>query len=320
MSLAREISMNAPTTVCVVGSANVDLIFRTERLPARGETLAASDMRVGSGGKGANQAVMAALLRARVSLVARVGSDSFGRQLVDNLNSYGVDTTHTCVDPNRTTGVASIMVDDDAHNCIIVSEGANGRLSPADVQAAGEVLSGARVLVCQLETPIAATMEAFRIARGAGGRTILNPAPAKPLPQELLQLTDVCVPNETEAALLTGIDTSTPEGAREAARVLKEQGPRAVIITLGSRGCLVDDESGVAHFPAWRTLAVDPTGAGDAFVGALAASLAAGVSLRAALPRASAAAALSVSKPGAQASFPSVDEVDAFMRQSSASD
>jgi ribokinase len=303
--------------VCVVGSANIDLTFRTPRLPAAGETVAAQGLQVGCGGKGANQAVMAALLGARVRLIARIGADSFGRQILDGLRTRGVDTAHILVDSERPTGTACVVVDDEARNCIVVADGANGRLSTKDMHDAGDTLRSAKVLLCQLETPVAATVAAFRIARAAGVRTVLNPAPAKSLPDELLQMTDLCVPNETEASLLTGIDASGPEGAVAAARSLRHQGPRAVIVTLGSRGCVIDAGEGPVHVPAWPVAAVDPTGAGDAFLGALAVALAEGIGLHDAVPRATAAAALSVTRPGALASFPSRAEVDAFLSNAS---
>jgi ribokinase len=305
--------MSESATVCVVGSANVDLVFRAARLPGTGETVAAHSFAEGCGGKGANQAVMAARLGARVSLVGRVGRDSFGQLLLGNLRNNGVDTAFVGVDPERPTGVAAVVVDDQGRNCIVVADGANGRLSPADVRAAADSLRAARVLLCQLETPLESTLEAFRIARAAGVRTVLNPAPARPLPDELLRLTDLCVPNETEAAVLTGIATDTPEGAAAAARSLRGRGPRAVIVTLGERGCLMHEGRGAEQFAARPVAAADSTGAGDAFLGALAAALARGTSLREAVPIAGAAATLSVTRAGAQASFPTRAEVDAFL-------
>jgi ribokinase len=306
--------MSKPPPVCVVGSANIDLTFRTPRLPEAGETVKARDVHLGCGGKGANQAVMAALLGARVRMVARVGNDPFGQQLVDNLSSFGVNTDHVGQDAALPTGMASIIVDDGARNCIAVSPGANEGLTPDVVRSAAGAIREARVLLCQLETPVEATVEAFRIARAGGVRTVLTPAPAQPLPEELLELTDLCVPNETEASLLSGVDTSTVQGASEAARILRQRGPRAVIVTLGSRGCLLAEGTEIQCFPARAVRAVDPTGAGDAFVGAIAATLAAGGTLADALPRASAAAALSVTRSGAQASYPSREEVDSFLR------
>jgi ribokinase len=305
--------MSESATVCVVGSANVDLVFRAARLPGTGETVAAHRFAEGCGGKGANQAVMAARLGAGVCLVGRVGADSFGRLLLSNLRTNGVDTAFVGIDAERPTGVAAVVVDDEGRNCIVVADGANGGLTPDDVRAAADSVRAARILLCQLETPLETTLEAFRIARAAGVRTLLNPAPAKPLPDELLRLTDLCVPNETEAALLTGIATDTPQAAAAAAQSLRRRGPRAVIVTLGERGCLVDEGGGAEHFAARPVVAVDSTGAGDAFLGALAAALARGISLREALPLAGAAATLSVTRPGAQASFPTLAEINAFL-------
>jgi ribokinase len=305
--------MSESATVCVVGSANVDLVFRAARLPGTGETVAAHGFAEGCGGKGANQAVMAARLGARVYLVGRVGADSFGQLLLSNLRTNGVDTAFVGIDAERPTGVAAVVVDELGRNCIVVADGANGRLTPGDVRTAADSVRAAQILLCQLETPLETTLEAFRIARAAGVRTVLNPAPAKPLPDELLRLTDLCVPNETEAALLTGIATDTPEGAADAAHWLCGRGPRAVIVTLGERGCLLDEGDGAEHFPARRVSAMDSTGAGDAFLGALTAALARGSSLREAVPLAGAAATLSVTRAGAQASFPTRAEVDAFL-------
>jgi ribokinase len=309
--------MSKPATVCVVGSANIDLTFRTHRLPQAGETVKARDFHFGCGGKGANQAVMAALFGARALLIARVGADPFGDQLVENLRSCGVNTDRVEHDAERPTGMASILVDDSARNCIAVAPGANAALTPEVVRSAADAIRQAGALLCQLETPIEASVEAFRIAREAGVRTILNPAPAQSLPADLLELTDLCVPNESEAALLSGLSIDGPEAASEAARAIRKLGPRSVIVTLGSRGCLLEDGNDVQHFPAPKVAAVDPTGAGDAFLGTAAAILAAGGGLREAIPLACAAASLSVTRPGAQGSYPSRREVEAFLSQQS---
>ncbi|HEY7310112.1 MAG TPA: ribokinase [Gemmataceae bacterium] len=296
--------------VCVVGSANIDLTFRTVRLPKPGETLIGQAFHLGFGGKGANQAVMAARLGAQVSMVARVGSDVFGEQTVQNYRQYGIDTAHVLRDAERPTGVASIVVEDSAQNCILIVAGANAGLSPADVRAARGVIESAGVLLCQLEVPIESTLEAFRIARAAGVRTILNPAPAVALPDELLRLTDLCVPNETEAELLTGQRVETPDEVESAARVLLQRGPRAVLVTLGPRGVLLVEEGTVEHIPSVRVPAVDASGAGDAFIGSLAVFLVEGRTLRDAARWANTAAALSVTRRGTQASFPTRTEVE----------
>jgi ribokinase len=303
----------APPHISVVGSANVDLSFRTARLPRVGETVAGQAFHLGFGGKGANQAVMAARLGARVTLVGKVGRDVFGEQTLAHYRAEGVDTTHLAVDPDRPSGTAAIVVDDEARNCIIIVPGANAALAPADVRAAAAAIGSADVLLCQLEVPVETTLEAFRVARAGGVRTVLNPAPAAPLPPELLALADLCIPNETETELLTGQAVTTPAEAEAAARALLRQGPRAVLITLGSRGVLLADAAGVEYVPALPVAAVDPTGAGDAFIGALAVSLASGLALRAAAHRANAVAALSVTRLGAQSAFPRREEVEAFL-------
>jgi ribokinase len=289
-------------TVCVVGSLNADLTFRTARLPSPGETLAAHGFGVGPGGKGANQAVMAARLGAAVEMVGRVGDDPFGARLLDALRAQGVGTAHVGLDAAAPTGVAGIVVDDDGRNCILVAAGANGRLTPDLVRGAAGAIRAARVLLCQLEVPVEATLEAFRLARAAGVRTVLTPAPVREVPEELLRLTDLCVLNEAESLSLGG-----------PAEAIRRRGPAEVIVTLGERGCLLSGPEGDSAFAAPAVAAVDTTGAGDAFVGALAACLAGGIALRDAVPRAVAAAALSVTRAGAQVSYPSRAEVEAFL-------
>ncbi len=299
--------------VCVVGSSNLDLTFRTPRLPRPGETLAGHGFHLGFGGKGANQAVTAARLGARVAMVTRLGRDVFGEQALRHYADEGIDATFAFTDPERPTGVASIVVDDDARNCILVVPGANAGLSPADVQAAAAAIESADVLLCQLEVPPETVATAFRLAKAAGVRTVLNPAPAGPLPDELLRLTDLCVPNETEAELLTGQAVATPEQAEAAARVLQRAGPATVIVTLGGNGALLLDGPTAEHLPVVPVNAVDPTGAGDAFIGSLAVFLAEGLPLREAARRANAVAALTVTRLGTQTSFPRRAEAEAFL-------
>jgi ribokinase len=298
--------------ICVVGSSNIDLTFRTARLPRPGETLTGQAFTFGFGGKGANQAVMAARLGAQVSMVSRVGGDVFGEQTLRNYQDQGVDITHVRVDSQQPTGVASIVVDDQAQNCILVIPGANGVLSPSDVRAAATAIGGADVLLCQLEVPLETTLEAFRIARAAGVRTLLNPAPAVPLPEELLRLTDQCVPNETEAELLTGQSVSTLEQAAAAARSLLQRGPQAIVVTLGDKGALIVNAHSSEHIPAVPVNAIDTTGAGDVFIGSLAVLLAEGRPLPEAVRWANAVAALSVRHLGTQTAFPSRAEVEGF--------
>ncbi|HTU88707.1 MAG TPA: ribokinase [Gemmataceae bacterium] len=301
-----------PPRICVVGSSNIDLTFRMPRLPRPGETLAGQSFQLGFGGKGANQAVMAARLGARVTMVSRVGRDIFGEQTVHNYQQHGIDTTHVLRDASQPTGTAAIVVEESGQNCILLVPGANASLSPDDVRTAASILGECGMLLCQLEVPVETTLEAFRIARAAGVRTLLNPAPAAPLPDELLRLTDLCVPNETETEMLTGQRVTTPEEARAAAEMLRQRGAGAVLVTLGARGVVLVEE-GWEHLAATPVRAVDASGAGDAFIGSLAVFLLEGLPLRQAAQLANRAAALSVTRPGTQASFPTRDEIDDFM-------
>jgi ribokinase len=302
----------ASPRICVVGSSNIDLTFRTQRLPRSGETLAGQSFQLGFGGKGANQAVMAARLGARVTMVSRVGCDVFGEQTIRNYQQNGIDTTYVLRDSDHPTGTAAILVEDSGQNCILLVPGANAALSADDVRQAASVLSECGILLCQLEVPVETTLEAFRLARAAGVRTVLNPAPAVPLPDELLRLTDLCIPNETEAELLTGLQVTNPDEANAAAQILKQRGAGAVLVTLGERGVVVVDDGG-EHTPATPVRAVDASGAGDAFIGSLAVFLLEGLPLRQATQRANRAAALSVTRPGTQASFPTRNELDVFL-------
>ena len=298
--------------VCVVGSSNLDLTFRMPRLPQPGETLAGQSFQLGFGGKGANQAVMAARLGARVTMITRIGRDVFGEQTVHNFQQHGIDTTHVLRDEERPTGTAAILVEPGGQNCILLVAGANAALTPADVRAAAEAIRECGILLCQLEVPLETTQEAFCIARAAGVRTILNPAPAAPLPDDLLRLTDLCIPNETEAEQLTGQRVTTLEEARRAAEQLRRRGAGTVLVTLGAGGVLVMDESG-EHIPAVPVRAVDASGAGDVFIGSLAVFLLEGLALGQAVQRANRAAALSVTRPGTQASFPTRTEIESYL-------
>ncbi len=296
-------------TICVVGSINLDMNAYVTRFPMVGETLSGLRFTTGYGGKGANQAVMAARLggavRGAVRFVGRVGDDLFGRDMHANLASEGIDVTHVAQTAGVSSGVAVITVNEAGDNSIIVIAGANGQVSAADAEAAAAAIAGARVLVCQLEIPVAASLAAMKLARAAGVMTIFNPAPARAdLPLELFQLSDLCCPNETEAELLTGQPVRTLADAEVAARQLLARGARRVLVTLGARGCLLVDGETVQHVAAPQVQAVDTTGAGDAFVGSLAFFLADGRLLPDAVDRANRIAAVSVQAPGTQSSFP----------------
>ena len=307
--------MTQASRICVVGSSNIDLISQVPRLPRLGETLVGNSFHMGYGGKGANQAVMAAKLGALVTMVTKLGRDVFGEGTLKNYRTQGIDTSHVLFDDVLSSGVAPIFVDDHAKNFIVIVPGANMGLSPADAQAAREAILSASLLVCQLEIPIETTLEAFRIAKSGNVRTILNPAPAAPLPDELLRLADICAPNETETELLTGMPVNTLEQATDAARALLERGPKTVLLTLGERGALLADKNKVEHISAVRIKAVDPTGAGDAFIGSLAVFLSEGAPMRDAVLRANAVAALSVTRIGTQVSFPLRAEADLFLKE-----
>jgi len=299
--------------ICVVGSTMVDLVTRVSRLPAMGETLAGHSFALGYGGKGGNQAITAAKLGANVALVTRIGGDRFGEGALANYRDHGVDGRYVLQDAQHVTGVATIFVDDAAQNCIVIVPGANDALSAADVGAAAGAIAAADVVVCQLEVPVAAAIAAFRIARGAGVKTIFNPAPAAAVPDEIWRLTDVAVPNETEAALLTGLAVDDDAQAETAARALLARGAGAVILTLGRRGSLVVTPDGRERIIPVTVDAVDSTGAGDAYVGTLAVCLAAGFSLVDAARRANLVAALSVTRAGTQTSFPDFATAEQFV-------
>lgn len=291
--------------VCVVGAANIDLISYVPRLPSVGETLHGSAFQLGYGGKGANQAVMAAKLGAETAMVCKLGRDVFGHGTLDNFERFGVDTTHVGFTEEAFSGVAPIAVDPEGRNAIIIVTGANDLLSLDDLERARPAIARSDVVVCQLELPVETTLAALRIAREEGVRTIFNPAPAREeLPAELYELSDVLCPNEPETELLAG----APAG-EEAARLLLRRGAGAVVLTLGERGSLVVDSHRSTAVPAERVRAVDTTGAGDAFVGALATFLAAGLPLVDAAGRSNAVAARSVQGRGTQTSFPSAAEL-----------
>jgi ribokinase len=296
--------MAAPS-ICVVGAANNDLISYVPRLPRVGETLHGTRFQMGYGGKGANQAVMAAKLGGRVSMVAKLGQDVFGDGTLANFRGWGVDTEHVSFTKDAFSGVAPIAVDSDGSNAIIIVTGANDLLSEEDVERARPAIAAASVVVCQLEIPLEITLAALRVAREEGVTTIFNPAPARSeLPEEVYRLSDVLCPNEPETELLTNVSVAGDEDAHAAARELLERGAGSVILTLGERGCLVVTPDAEMHVPVKPVEAVDTTGAGDAFVGSLAYFLAAARKLVDAADRASRIAAISVQGRGTQTSFP----------------
>lgn len=299
--------------VVVVGSVNVDMIVRSERLPRPGETVVGREFVEAGGGKGANQAVAAHRLGAEVRFIGRVGHDGPGEASLGRFKTEGLPTTWLSADPKATTGVALILVDAQGQNMISVAPGANLKLSRDDVRAARSAFDGARVVLVQLEIPIETVQEALELARARGATTILNPAPARPVPDALLRLVDWLTPNEVEAATLTGEHVDGAPSAERAARALLGRGPRNVVITLGARGAVWATREGSRNVEAFPVEAVDTTAAGDAFSAALAVGLARGMPPTDALRYASAAGALTTTRVGAQPSLPTDVEVTTLL-------
>ncbi|MBX7546705.1 ribokinase [Streptomyces sp. NPDC004232] len=292
----------------VVGSANADLVIDVERRPAAGETVLGGDLAVHPGGKGANQAVAAARLGADTALLARVGDDGHGRLLLDSLRAAGVDTVGVLVG-GAPTGVALITVDPSGDNSIVVSPGANARLTPADVRAAGSLFHASRVVSAQLEIPLETVAEVVR-QLPPDTRFVLNPSPPRPLPAQVMAACDPLIVNEHEARIVLG-DACVSDEPADWAKLLLARGPRSVVVTLGAEGALVCDSSGVTRVPSVKVDAVDTTGAGDAFTAALAWKLGSGASPAEAAGYAARVGAAAVTKRGAQESYPTAREVDA---------
>jgi ribokinase len=291
----------------VVGSANADLVIGVDRRPEAGETVLGSDLAVHPGGKGANQAVAAARLGARTALLARVGDDGHGQLLLDSQRSAGVDTIGVLVG-GAPTGVALITVDPSGDNSIVVSPGANARLTPGDVRAAAGLFAASRVVSAQLEIPLETVAEVVRNL-APGTRFVLNPSPPAPLPAEILSACDPLVVNEHEARVILG---TTHDSAEEWASALLSLGPRSVVITLGAEGALVASGAASVRVPSVKVTAIDTTGAGDAFTAALAWRLGLGEDLPTAAAFAVRVGAATVTKEGAQTSFPTTEETRAL--------
>lgn len=301
--------------IVVVGSSNTDLVVQAPRLPRPGETLLGGTFITAAGGKGANQAVAAARLGARVTFVARVGSDPFGDQAIAGFQEDGIDTRYVFRDPEAPSGVALILVGEKGENMIVVAPGANARLSVEDIHTAEEALLSADVLVAQLEVPLDTIEAALSLAWANRIPTILNPAPAQKLERKLLQKVTYLTPNETEAGLLTKIEVSDEERGMRAGRALLEMGVGHVIVTLGSRGTLRVDREREAVIPTISVSAVDTTAAGDAFNGALAYAVGSGMDLDHAIRLAHRAGAFSVTKMGAQPSMPTMEDLGRWMER-----
>ncbi len=301
-----------PPSIVVVGSSNTDMVIKTAHLPAPGETVLGGTFFMNAGGKGANQAVAAARLGGKVTFVAKVGNDIFGKEAVQLFSKEGINTSFVLTDEQHPSGVALITVDEKGENCIAVASGANAALNRNDIEPALSAIEKAEVVLMQLETPLDTISYAATEAKKYGKKVILNPAPASPLPETLYPLISIITPNETEAGLLTGIKVTDSNSAEEAAKVIRARGVETVIITLGEKGALVLHNETFMHVPTIPVAAVDTTAAGDVFNGALAVALSEGQTMQEAVAFACKAAALSVTKLGAQASAPYRKEVEAY--------
>jgi ribokinase len=300
--------------IVVIGSINMDLVLRVPRMPLPGETLTGGAFRTIPGGKGANQAVACARLSGKVAgaqqvaMIGCVGDDAFGATLRAALVGDGIIDSHISTLPGVASGIASILVDDNGQNSIVIAGGANDLLSPAHIDAAKELIEQADIVVLQLETPMATVVHAIKLARSLGKTVVLNPAPAASLPEGVLELVDYLIPNEIEAAMLAGV---SPEGAdaKALAAALQKLGSDNVIITLGSKGVHAALYGGDYTFPAEAVQAVDTTAAGDTFIGGFVAGLASGMDEAESIQQGQRAAAWSVTKPGAQTSIPHLHEL-----------
>ncbi|WP_075643805.1 ribokinase [Paraburkholderia monticola] len=307
-------SSAAAPLVVVVGSANMDLVVHAPRLPSPGETLLGDRFETVNGGKGANQAVAAARLGANVANVAMVGcvgTDAFGASLYDALSCERIDLAHVHRIADQPSGIASITVGSDGANSIVVAPGANAQLSTAHVDAAAELIARADMLICQLEVPLASVERAIGIAARNGTPVLLNPAPAQPLDDALYRQIDYLLVNETEAALLTGIPVNSVPCARSAAEALLAKGVRNVLVTLGAQGVIWAGAHGSGQMAAPSVRVVDTTAAGDTFAGGFTVERASGASMQQSIAFGQRAAALSVTRAGAQSSIPFRTELEA---------
>lgn len=303
--------MNPPSVV-VIGSTNTDMVIKASHLPQPGETILGGTFFMSAGGKGANQAVAAARLGASVVFIAKTGFDIFGKQSVELFEKEGIDTSSVMRDRIEPSGVALITVDDHGENCIVVAPGANAALSPQDIDEAKEKFENAALILMQLEIPTDTVEHVATIAAMKGTKLILNPAPAAKLSNELLSKVSIITPNQKEAEMLTGIRVIDDVSAKQAALVLQQKGIETVIITMGSAGAFLLDGNKSSMVPGHKVKVVDTTAAGDVFSGALAVALCEGKTMEDAVAFACKAAAVSVTRLGAQASAPHRSELEAF--------
>jgi ribokinase len=300
--------------IVVVGSSNTDMIIKVPWIPKPGETILGGRFSTAPGGKGANQAVGAARAGGDVTFIARIGDDMFGQQAKAGFTKDKINVDYVLTDESEPSGVALICVDEDGENIIAVASGANSNLSPSDVQKYSDVISSADILVMQLETPLVTIHQAAKIASDNGVKVILNPAPAQELSDDLLRHISILTPNESEAELLTGIKVDSEEDASKAADVLMTRGVETVLLTMGPRGAYIATAEFKELISGFKVKAVDSTAAGDVFNGALAVAIAEKKPIKQAISFANAAAALSVTKLGAQPSAPTKEEIETFLK------
>jgi ribokinase len=298
-----------PGKIVIIGSSNMDMVVKTDHIPIPGETVLSGSFMMNPGGKGANQAVAVARLGGQAVFICKLGNDVFGKQFSYLFNDEHIDTSFILSDENLPSGVALITVDASGENSIVVASGANAHLRVADITPALEEIAQASILLVQLEIPMDTVNFAIGYASSKGVKVILNPAPANILSPELLKQVDILTPNKTEASMLSGIKVSNMETAKKAARIIREQGVKNVVVTMGSQGAVVCQQGGSVVLPAPKMETVDTTAAGDVFNGALAVALSEGKDLEAAVAFACEAAAISVTRLGAQSSIPYRNEV-----------
>jgi len=301
--------------ILVIGSSNTDMVAKTTHLPEPGETVLGGDFIMAPGGKGANQAVAAARLGGNITFIAKLGNDIFGKQAIDQYNKEDIDTKYIVTDAVHPSGIALITVDANGENCIVVASGANAHLNPQDIQKAEKEMGNTSCILLQLEIPLETVQYVVEKAVEKKIPVILNPAPAQPLPDEILKHIHILTPNQKEAESLTGISIVDNPTAEAAAKALAAKGVKTVIITLSKSGALILDQGRIEWVPAPEVTAVDTTAAGDVFCGSLAVALSEKKTIKESVTFACAAAALSVTKMGAQTSAPTRREVDQFLRR-----
>ena len=305
--------------VCILGSINMDMVVSINKMPLIGETIFSDNFKLAHGGKGANQAVASGRLGADVYMISKVGQDAYGSQIVNSLEKEKINVNSIFKDDVKPTGTAIINVDNEGNNSIIVVPGANMSLNLKEIDKCKDIIANSDIIVAQFETPIEVTMEAFKFAKENGVITILNPAPAKEIPTELLKYTDIIVPNETEATALTGVKVQDLESAKKAANIFFNNKVKYVIITLGDKGAAVMSKEDGMLIPAYKVNAVDSTAAGDSFIGAISTKLTKSnlniSSLAEAVKFGNKVSAIAVQREGAQPSIPFLKEINEIYKE-----